>query len=323
MPRPQEMTAIAGRSSRSSLARPGSAEPWWATLRISTRRREQPRGDVRLGVRGQQGVDLAVASRAARRRAGSDPPSAFRPGPARGRGAGAGRAGTRRPRASRRPRRPRSAAAASAAPLVRARRGEARVEHAVDREPAEHGLSAADVVALRVREHERGEPPDAEAAKLLGDVRLRRPLVDEDRALGHLEQDRVALPDVEERDPEARRRRQPSRRDRAARRAAPARASRAHASASRAAPARQPLQERGARAASRAERRPPRRSRSGRTAGRRRAAHRRRCRRRASRSATRARAPPTAAAARSASRRARARAAAPIASVTSTFASSE
>ena len=92
--------------------------------------------------------------------------------------------------------------------LERAGDREPRIEHAIDREPPQDVLGAADVVALRVREHERGEPPDAEAAQLARDVRLRRPLVDEHRALGHLEQDRVALADVEEGDPQPGRRRQ-------------------------------------------------------------------------------------------------------------------
>ena len=63
------------------------------------------------------------------------------------------------------------------------------------------------MVALRVREDDGGEPPHAEPAQLASDVRLRRPLVDEHRTLRHLEQDRVALADIEERDPQASRRR--------------------------------------------------------------------------------------------------------------------
>ena len=74
--------------------------------------------------------------------------------------------------------------------LVGARRRESRVEDALDADAAQHGLRAADVVALRVGEHDRSQPPDAEVAELLRDLRLGRALVDEDRALGNLEQDR-------------------------------------------------------------------------------------------------------------------------------------
>jgi hypothetical protein len=54
------------------------------------------------------------------------------------------------------------------------------------------------VVALRMRQDDRGEPADAHAPQLTGDVRLGRPFVHETRAAG-LEERRVALPDVEER----------------------------------------------------------------------------------------------------------------------------
>ena len=203
------MTATAGRSSRSSLARPGSAEPWWATLRISIRGRREPRGDVGLRVGRQERVDLAVASRAARRRDCSDPasgapgpvrPEHAEPEPAEPEGiAGSGlddrdAARRQRPRA-RRPRTGRRRRAAGSSTRSTPMR-------------AEHRLRAADVVALRVREDERRQPADAEVSELLRDLRLGRPLVDEDRALRNLEQDRVALTDVEERDPEAGRRRQ-------------------------------------------------------------------------------------------------------------------
>jgi len=65
------------------------------------------------------------------------------------------------------------------------------------------------VVSLRVCEHERGEPADAEASQLPRHVGFRRALIDQHSALGHLEQDRVALADIEEGDPQAGRRRQP------------------------------------------------------------------------------------------------------------------
>ena len=135
------MTATAGRSSRSSSASPGSAEPWCATFRISIAPRQQPRRHVGLGVGGQQRVDLAVASRAGRSGAGSDPRSPFPACPARGRGAGGGRAGSRRRRASRRPARrdppPRRAR--------RARTGLRRraADRGRDRPPAASGLSSA------------------------------------------------------------------------------------------------------------------------------------------------------------------------------------
>ena len=53
-----------------------------------------------------------------------------------------------------------------------------------------------------------GQTADAELPQLPRDVGLGRPLVDEQRSFGHLQQDRVTLPDVEERHPQAGRRRQ-------------------------------------------------------------------------------------------------------------------
>ena len=96
--------------------------------------------------------------------------------------------------------------------LVRARSRQVRIEHAIDGNPAQHGLGTADVVALRMREDDRSQPPHAERAELLCDVRLGRALVDEHRALRHLQENRVALADVEERDAEPVRRRQRRRR---------------------------------------------------------------------------------------------------------------
>ena len=60
---------------------------------------------------------------------------------------------------------------------------------------------------MRVGDHERGERVQPHAPQLAIDARFGRPGVDEHRALRRLEEDPVALPDVEERDAEARRRR--------------------------------------------------------------------------------------------------------------------
>ena len=48
--------------------------------------------------------------------------------------------------------------------LVAARPCQARVEHPVDSESAQHGLGPTDVVALRMGENNRSQPPDAECA---------------------------------------------------------------------------------------------------------------------------------------------------------------
>ena len=87
--------------------------------------------------------------------------------------------------------------------------------------PPHHVRCAADMIELRMGQDDRGERPQPARSQLSGDVCLGRPLVDENRSLGDLQQDRVALPDVEKRDAEPRRRlpggwrreRQPTRRD--------------------------------------------------------------------------------------------------------------
>ena len=70
--------------------------------------------------------------------------------------------------------------------MVGARRVEPRVEHAVDADCFEDVLGSSHVVALRVREDEQREPADPEGAQLPSRLALRRPLVDEHGALGHL-----------------------------------------------------------------------------------------------------------------------------------------
>ena len=61
---------------------------------------------------------------------------------------------------------------------------------------------AADVVALGMRQDEGREPPHPEVAQLPLHSSLRRTLVDEQCSLRHLQQDGVALADVEEGDAE-------------------------------------------------------------------------------------------------------------------------
>ena len=87
--------------------------------------------------------------------------------------------------------------------MVRALGRETWVEHGAHIELLEHVGGAADVVALRMGEDERCKAFDAESFELAGDVRLRRALVDEDGALRDLQQDRVALADVEHGDPQS------------------------------------------------------------------------------------------------------------------------
>jgi hypothetical protein len=91
--------------------------------------------------------------------------------------------------------------------LVRARARQPRIEDLLDASATEHGGRPADVVSLRMGQHEDVDALDAEMTEELVDVRLGRALVDENGALGNLEQDSVALTDVEERDPESLRRR--------------------------------------------------------------------------------------------------------------------
>ena len=69
------------------------------------------------------------------------------------------------------------------------------------------------MVALRVSEHEGGQTADAEVAQLPRDLGLGRTLVDEHGPFRHLDEDRIALADVEEGETEAGRRRQPAGRE--------------------------------------------------------------------------------------------------------------
>jgi hypothetical protein len=85
-------------------------------------------------------------------------------------------------------------------PPVLAVRHETRVEYALDVQRPDHVGRSAHVVASGVREDECGERAHAPSAQLTCHARLGRSLVDEDAALRHLEQDAVALADVEERD---------------------------------------------------------------------------------------------------------------------------
>ena len=90
--------------------------------------------------------------------------------------------------------------------MLRALGRQTRVERERDADLLEDFGCTADVVALRMREDERRQARDAERAKLPGDVAFRRPLVDEYRSLGDLEENGVALAHVEERDPKPARR---------------------------------------------------------------------------------------------------------------------
>ena len=83
---------------------------------------------------------------------------------------------------------------------------EIRLEDLPDVEPANDVRSAPDVVALGVGEDERGERADAHVFELPRGVALGWALVDENARTGRLEQNRVALTDVEERDSKTRRR---------------------------------------------------------------------------------------------------------------------
>ena len=76
-----------------------------------------------------------------------------------------------------------------------------RVDKLADGEISEDIRCAADVVAMRVRQDDRGERTDAERTKLAVDTGLRGPGIDEHRSLRHLEQLRVALTHVQEGDP--------------------------------------------------------------------------------------------------------------------------
>ena len=68
-------------------------------------------------------------------------------------------------------------------------------------------LRPADVIALRMREDDHRQARHSQPPELTGDVRFGRALVDEHRSARDLDQRAVALTDVQERDPQPRRRR--------------------------------------------------------------------------------------------------------------------
>ena len=70
---------------------------------------------------------------------------------------------------------------------------------AVDGQRAEHAIGAADVIGLRMGADEHVQAPDAEVPQLLRDRPVRRTAVDEHRVPVRLDERRVALADVEER----------------------------------------------------------------------------------------------------------------------------
>ena len=74
------------------------------------------------------------------------------------------------------------------------------VENRRDVQSAQNIGGATDVIALRVREQDSGERPQAHATELNCNVGLRRPLVDKDRRPGRLDENAVTLADIEKRD---------------------------------------------------------------------------------------------------------------------------
>ena len=95
----------------------------------------------------------------------------------------------------------RSRAIATAASWSSLADGYERVEYGTHVELLEHLGRAADVVALRVGEHERRELVHAQLVELGGHLGLGRALVDQYCALRDLEEDGVALAHVEHGDP--------------------------------------------------------------------------------------------------------------------------
>ena len=68
-----------------------------------------------------------------------------------------------------------------------------RVDHRADRERPQHRRNSADMVAMRVRDDDRRERAQPQPPELTIDMRLRWTRIDEERALGRLEQDPVSL----------------------------------------------------------------------------------------------------------------------------------
>ena len=138
---------------------------------------------------------------------GSGLRSRGRAGRARARGAAAGRA-ARRCRPGRSHRHAAGRGLRERLLLVRTRRRQRRIEHKVGFDTTEHLLRAADVVALRVGQDERRA--DAAHRGVAAVRRPRPPAALGRRALrpaGACRSDRIALPDVEQGDAQAGRRR--------------------------------------------------------------------------------------------------------------------
>ena len=82
-----------------------------------------------------------------------------------------------------------------------------RIDHRTDGQRSQHGGEAPDMIAVGMRDDDRRERVQPHASQLALDMCLGWTAVDQHRPLGRLEQDAVALPDVEERDAETRGRR--------------------------------------------------------------------------------------------------------------------
>ena len=185
-------------------ASPGSSEPWCATLRISTSGRLEPCGDVGLGIGGEKDVGRAVRGvKDDRVEVGI---LARRPGVG-----GPERAQDESARPIRRARADGShgdvvcSCGTNRLLLLGAGRLQVRVEHLADVESAQHVRRTSHVVALWMGEHERRERPDAHVDELRCGIAFRWALIDENAGTRCLEQDGVALPDIEEGDAKARR----------------------------------------------------------------------------------------------------------------------
>lgn len=75
-----------------------------------------------------------------------------------------------------------------------------------DPHPVEDGGQATDVVGVRVAEDDEVQPPDPPSTEPAGDLVLVRPAVDQDACPAALDQQRVALPNVDGGDGQRRRR---------------------------------------------------------------------------------------------------------------------
>ena len=168
------------------------------------RRQAEPARHVRLGVGGEQEVDAAVGDAAGRPRGRSGPRPERRPRPARGRRSEQPPEPVRVPGRARDDRHVRGRARGERRRSSGLVGREPRVEDRVDASCSSTSAAPPTWSRCGCVSTSSASRRTPSASQLVGDARLRRALVDEQRRAGESGRATVALADVEERDPQRR-----------------------------------------------------------------------------------------------------------------------